>query len=139
MLSIVCIDCFKIAHVIPIFKSGSRDKPGNYRLISILPVLSKIYEKVVFNQLYSYLDHFQLLKPSQFGFQKVRQPQMQFQTLRNIYIYDNLDSGYSVVSILLDFSKAFDCVDHEILLHRLRVYGVRGAALDWFRSYFTNR
>ena len=55
------------------------------------------------------------------------------------YIYDNLDKGYSVISIFLDFSKAFDCVDHEILLHKLRVYGVRGLALDWFRSYLTNR
>ena len=59
-----------MAPVIPIFKSGGKDKPDKYGPISILPVLSKIYEKVVFNQLYSYLDNFQLLKPLQFGFRK---------------------------------------------------------------------
>ena len=131
-------DCLKIARVTPIFKSGEKDKPDNYRPISILPVLSKIYEKIVFNQLYSYLDHFELLKPSQFGFRKnMSMSDAILNTLQ--YIYDNLDKGYSVVSIFLDLSKAFDCVDHEILLHKLRVYGVRGVALGWFRSYLASR
>ena len=55
------------------------------------------------------------------------------------YNYDNLDTGYSVASIILDFSKTFDCVTHEILLDKMRAYGARGNALDWFRSYPSNR
>ena len=64
------LDCFNIAHMTPVFKSCVKEKPDNLRPISILPALSKFYEKVVFNQFYSYLDHFEILKPSQIGFTK---------------------------------------------------------------------
>ena len=104
-------DFFKTARVIPIIKSGEKSNPNSYRPISVLPVLSNIYEKIVFNQFYSFLDHFDILKPTQLGFRKkLSTSDAIISTLQ--YIYDNFDAGYSVVSIFLDFYKASDCVNH---------------------------
>ena len=131
-------DCLKIAPVTPILKSAEKDKPEYYLPISILPALSKIYEKIVFNQLDSYLDHFELLEQSQFGFRKnMSTTDVILNTIH--FIYDNLDKGYSVVSIFLGFSKDFDCVYHKILLQNFTVYGMRWVALGWFTSYLANR
>ena len=128
----------KTGRVVPIFKSGDRKQVGNYRPISVLPILSKIFEKVVFNQLYQYFDAFNLLTSCQFGFR--RKNSTSDAIINNLqYIYDNLDSGHTVISIFLDFSKAFDCVDHHILLKKMSVYGVCGVELGWFQSYLTNR
>lgn len=128
----------KKARVIPIHKSGSTDDPNNYRPISILSPFSKILEKLVFNQLYSFLERFSILKNNQFGFRKNMSTSSAI--IDNLqYVYDNLDVGRSIISFFLDFSKAFDCVDHSILLHKLSVYGVRGVALEWFRSYLSGR
>ena len=92
----------------------------------------------MFKQLDSYLDHFEVLEQSQFGVRKnMSTTNAILNTLQ--YIYDNLDKGYSVVSIFLDFSKAFDCVYHQILLQKFTVYGMRGVALGWFTSYLANR
>ena len=128
----------KIAKVIPLFKSGDRELVGNYRPISILPTFSKILERIVYNQLLNYFDRFKLFTNSQFGFR--RQKSTAQAILDNVqYIYDNLDRGDLVASFFLDFQKAFDCVSHKILLSKLSTYGIRGMALEWFRSFLTNR
>ena len=128
----------KIAKVIPIHKSGDNKLVDNYRDISLLPLLSKIFEKVAKFQLTSYFEHFNLFTQNQFGF---RQNQSTSNAIIHTlqYIYDNLDKGCAVVSVFLDFKKAFNCVNHEILLEKMSLYGVRGVAYDWFKSYLTDR
>ena len=131
-------DSLKIARITPIYKEGSRSDINNYRPISVLPTLSKIFEKLVYKQLYNYLEINSSLVNIQFGF-RTRKSTTQAILHFMQYLYKNLDEGKLVFSIFLDFRKAFDSVNHAILLSKLEKYGIRGHALDWFRSYLTNR
>ena len=131
-------DPLKVARVTPIFKEGDKSKLSNYRPISVLPPLSKIFEKIAHNQLYKYLERHKILDPNQYGF---RSKKSTTQAILNFmqYLFSNIDSGKIIFSIFLDFRKAFDTVDHRILLSKLNTYGIRGLALDWFGSYLSNR
>ena len=94
----------KKARVIPLHKGGNNDNPSNYRPISILPVFSKIIEKIVHKQLYSFLEKLSILNANQFGFCKgISTSNVIIDHLK--YVYDYLDRGWSVMSIFLDFSK----------------------------------
>ena len=131
-------DKLKIARVVPVYKGGSSDLVDNFRPISILPLLSKIYEKLVKIQLLSFLSKYKILSDSQYGFREG------FSTTHAIldhlqFIYDGLDNNFTVLSFYLDFSKAFDSVDHNVLLRKLEICGIRGRVNDWFRSYLTGR
>ena len=131
-------DSLKLAKIIPVHKRGDWRTPSHFRPISILPYLSKIFEKIVYNRL---IDHFSInniLTPLQFGFRK------NVSTLDAIVhftelIYNSLNNKESCLNILIDFSKAFDTVNHEILLRKLECYGVRGSALLWVASYLKDR
>ena len=127
-----------MAKVVPIYKQGEISLIKNYRPISILNILSKIFEKLIHRRLYTYLNDNTILNENQFGFRENRSTS---QAVLNYfhYVYDRLDNGELVFSIFLDFSKAFDCVSHDVLLHKLSHYGIRGVALDWFKSYLSNR
>ena len=128
----------KLAKLIPLPKPGLKTDANNYRPISILPVLSKIFEKIMYKQLYHYLEKNSILYKHQYGF---RQNHSTTQAILNNlkFLYDSLNSGKLVISIFLDFKKAFDCVSHEILLSKLSHYGIRGISLDWFTSYLSGR
>ena len=128
----------KVARVVPIYKEGMVSDVSNYRPISILPLFSKIYEKVVYRQLYDYLTVNNILSESQFGFRGGVSASNALVSLTR-YIYDELDSGNYVFSIFVDFKKAFDCVSHDILLSKLHHYGVRNEAYRFFRSYLSDR
>ena len=128
----------KTAKVIPIFKKGDPLQPCNYRPISILPVFSKVYEKLFLERMMGFLEHFNILDPDQFGFRKGRSTIDAITQLVESVV-DGLDRREHVLSIFLDLSKAFDCVQHETLLHQLEAHGIRGLPLRWLASYLKDR
>lgn len=128
----------KEAKVIPIFKKGSPLKVENYRPISLLSNLDKIFEKVMYNRLSKFLTNCKTLYPLQFGF---RSNHSTTNLLINCIekIFKALDSGNFGCSVFIDLQKAFDTVDHHILFSKLRHYGIRGLALSWFKSFLSFR
>ena len=130
--------CLKHATIIPIHKKGAKDIVSNYRPISLLSCFSKIFEKLMKRSLLNFLESKNILNPRQFGFRAGRST---FTALQNFTdeIYTALDSQRSLLSIYIDFSKAFDTISHDILICKLRHYGIRGTINDWFKDYLTNR
>ena len=131
-------DLFKISKVIPIFKKGSRLLVSNYRPISLLSNLNKILEKLVHIRVYKFLEDFNCLYSLQFGF---RQKHSTNHALIDITetIRSALDNKKYVCGVFVDLQKAFDTVNHEILVAKLDHYGIRGVANNWFSSYLSNR
>ena len=128
----------KLAKVIPIFKSGDSTKMINYRPISILSFFSKIFEKLMYNIVNNFLYKNEVIYKYQFGFRKIHSTQHAIITLVD-RITSSLDSGDLVIGVFLDLKKAFDTVDHHILIKKLFSYGIRGNTLKWFQSYLTDR
>ena len=128
----------KIAKVIPVYKKGNKLSLENYRPISLLPSISKIFEKVVFNQLYSYFDSNNLLNSKQYGFRKLFSTEHALLHFTDRIISEMDKSNYPL-AIFLDLSKAFDTLNPEILIDKLKYYGVVEDSLAWFHSYLTNR
>ena len=131
-------DSLKIARVVPIFKHGNNMLKENYRPISILPIMSKIFEKVAHMQLYNYLQVNEVIFSNQYGFMRGKSTTNAVIHFLQ-YIYDNFNSNKLIFSVFLDFQKAFDCVDHSILLSKLFHYGIRGIPHSWFKSYLSDR
>jgi len=128
----------KTARVTPIFKSGDKELLSNYRPVSVLPCFSKILEKIVKKRLTAFIDNHQMLHPHQFGFRAGHSTSHALITLVN-ELTSALDKGNSCLGVFLDLSKAFDTVDHDILLQKLEKYGIRGIPLQWMRSYLNER
>ena len=128
----------KIAKVIPVFKKGDKENIENYQPISILPVFSKVLERIMYNRLYEYFMNNNLLHENQFGFQINNSPDhaiLQF----TCDIAQNFDNGKFTLGVFIDLSKAFDTVDHQILVKKLKHYGVNEKTLTWLRSYVFQR
>ena len=128
----------KIAKVIPIFKKDDDTKFSNYRPISILPTISKVFERVIFEQLYNYINSLNLFYHGQYGFRENHSTELAALELIDRVI-QYLDKGETPISVFLDLSKAFDTLDHSILLSKLEYYGIHDNDLELFKSYLSNR
>ena len=128
----------KTAKVTPVHKANDKDNVNNYRPISVISTVAKVYERIVFDQLYNYLNRNNLLSKFQSGFRPNHSTATAMLDATNEWL-SNMDKGLINCVTLLDFSKAFDTVDHTTLLHKLSLYGVAENSLAWFKSYLTNR
>ena len=133
-------DKLKIAKIVPIFKSGTINDFNNYRPISLLPAFSKLLEKLVYNRIMSFITVNSLLNEHQFGFRKGHstiQPVLHF--LNHVGNSYNKTNPELTMGIFIDLKKAFDTVSHNILIQKLRHYGLRGVVGDWLKNYLSNR
>ena len=128
----------KLAKVIPIFKKHDKSKIENYRPISILPSISKVFESIVHKQLLDYMNQYQLFSPHQYGFRKFHSTEHAILEVIDRIIY-YMDEGYTPITLFIDLSKAFDTLNHDILITKLNYYGIQNNSLNWFISYLGDR
>ena len=129
--------CMKTAKVVPIYKSKQKDQFTNYRPISLLPTISKNLEKIMHKRIYGFIEK-KILYNSQYGF-RPNHCTINALTEFTSEVLNSTENKLTSIAVYLDLSKAFDTLDHNILLRKLHHYGIRGIALDWFRSYLTDR
>ena len=123
----------------PLFKRGDVSQLNNYRPISLLPTISKVFERIIYSQLYAYFNENNLLTEQQYGFRAQHSTE-----LASVKLVDNIikemDDAHGVnVAIYCDLSKAFDCLNFDIFLAKMEYYGVSGTPLALIKSYLTNR
>ena len=131
-------EIFKWADVIPLFKSGDTSETKNYRPISLLPTFSKVLEKLLYKRVYTFLDNTGQIYQSQYGFRSKHSREHAVQELVG-KILKGIENKKYTAAIFLDLSKAFDSLEHHVLLTKLSCYGIRGVALKWFESYLSMR
>ena len=128
----------KIARVVPLYKSGDVSAISNYRPVSILSTFSKLFEKIMHSRLIEYIDSHNILNNAQFGFRKKHSTISALIVLLD-RILTGFNNGDITLGVYLDFSKAFDTINHSILLSKLQKYGIRGLAFDWMKDYISKR
>ena len=131
-------DSMKIAKVTPGFKAGKKELVSKLGPISVLPCFSKILEKIMFNRVYKYLTENNLLFQKQFGF---RERHSTSHAIVNLVsnIYNSFNENKFTLGVFIDLSNPFDTVNHNILLNKLSLYGIKNNRLKWFSSYLSDR
>ena len=131
-------DSFKISKIIPLFKKGDSSLLSNYRPISLLPTISKIFERILYNQLYEYFNNNNLLAEQQYGFRSNHSTE--YAAVKFVdHISKEMESGNTPAALYIDLSKAFDTLSFDILLYKLSHYGIKGNAFNLLKSYLTDR
>lgn len=131
-------DQLKIARICPVHKGGCEKELNNYRPISILPVLSKVFERAINTRLENFFSKFNIISNVQFGFQKGKSTEAALLSIKHDII-QNFESRMYTLGLFVDLRKAFDSVCHDVLLSKLQTYGVRGVVLKLIESYLTDR
>ena len=128
----------KSAKVIALLKKGNSELASNYRPISLLPLFSRVFERIIYNKLYTFLTANNIIYPLQFGFQKDRAiDHVLIGMIEMIRL--TLDNKRFGCGVFIDLQKAFDAVNHNILIAKLEHHGVRGNVLQWLKSYLYDR
>ena len=130
------LQILKLANGLPLYKFDDAFVFNNYRPVSLLCAISKVFERIMYDRLIDFLETYAILNNSQFGFRKMHSTYMALMTLMNRLII-SLENDEYVLGIY--FPKAFDTVDHVILLKKLAHYGIKGTALKWFKSHLSYR
>ena len=129
---------FKLAYVTPIHKGGSKMNPANYRPVSLTSHIMKVFERVMKIPIIKHLESQELIRPNQHGFVSGRSTQSQL--LQNYSdVYDALEEGVRIDTIYLDFAKAFDKVDHNILLKKVIDHKIKGKVGLWIKNFLQDR
>ncbi len=128
----------KCAEILPIHKSGDKYKTNNYRPISLISNIAKVFEKIIHKRIYNFITDSKIIAKNQYGFLKNKGTKDAIVAITS-FIYTNIDKNNSTVIAFLDLAKAFDTVDHALLLDKLYRYGIRGIAVDLIRDYLKNR
>ena len=128
----------KLCNVKPFYKGKSRTEIINYRPVSLLPVISKVLEKIVNNRIVKFLTKNKVFYEGQYGFRSNRSTTDAILDFMG-NVLDSINKGQYVLSLFLDMSKAFDSISHQTLYRKLEFYGIRGNVLLWFQSYLSNR
>ena len=131
-------DALKISKVIPLYKKGDEANLSNYRPITLLPSISKVFEKAILTQLTLYLEDNKIIHPHQYGFRKSHSTEYAALHITD-YIQYKMDVGKIPINVYLDFSKAFDTLVHSTLLHKMKHYGIDGLAHKLIKRYLENR
>ena len=129
---------WKVAKVIPLFKKGDSLEPKNYRPVAILVIMSKVLERIIFQQVIEYMDSFKLLNPNHHGFRSHHSTSTAMIQMYDTWV-EAVDRGELAGVCMLDMSAAFDVVDPELLLQKLQLYGFDDGAVEWMKNYLTNR
>ena len=131
-------DSMKTAKIVPIFKSGDKKQFTNYRPVALLPQFSKILERLFVNRLNTFIDKYELLSNSQYGFRKKRSTSGALMQITEEFT-NTVEKRETTIDVYIDLKKAFDTIDHNILIKKLDWMGIRGTANNWIKNYLENR